>query len=376
MSTDLHTTGSPVWEVLVAARVELALHSLNNEGNVGNSIRAREVTLPANRQGARVSIRDAISGDMLKHIHARHLHRIAALHSPAELPLCEACINLHPERAARLRPRSKKSGDQHARFLHESIGRCVLCDIHGFMPPGMLGRRSTLNFAWAVSLTDLCTQHHTHARHEISAAARADSSEAPEKKPHEEAGYEPYEADEENEDAEEETQDTQQVFTRPTRSGQYAVACLFETWRVGIEHNLKDSGPLAVCIPEDARKRRAAAALQALRDTLLSPRGAMMATRMPHMGSIEGVLLASHGPALPILSPLDDGYLDAAARLAENIGGIEVFPFSSRQEAARQFAVVIDAIMRGGVGKPRGDMVHHPPRGDRTGAAQAPTDDA
>ncbi len=77
---------TPVFTFLDCSPGHINLHSLNNEGGEGNQIQTRIVTI-VDADGRLHSV-NAISGDMLKHIQAEHLYRIARI---SELPLCQAC---------------------------------------------------------------------------------------------------------------------------------------------------------------------------------------------------------------------------------------------------------------------------------------------
>src|SRR6266851_1906879 len=69
---------SVIYTLSLCGRIILDLHDLNNEGTEGNQQMTRMVWVVANNQGGPVLCNvNAISGDMLKHIQAEHLHRLA-----------------------------------------------------------------------------------------------------------------------------------------------------------------------------------------------------------------------------------------------------------------------------------------------------------
>src|SRR5271157_4467732 len=68
----------------IAARATLNLHSLNNEGGEGNQIQTRMVDV-VDESGTMHTV-NAISGDMMRHVVAEHLLRIALSRG---LPLSE-----------------------------------------------------------------------------------------------------------------------------------------------------------------------------------------------------------------------------------------------------------------------------------------------
>ena len=76
-----------LYSLSLCARATLDMHSLNNEGGEGNQIQTRMVDI-VGADGRLYNV-NAISGDMLKHIQAEHLYRIAR--NGHDLPLCAAC---------------------------------------------------------------------------------------------------------------------------------------------------------------------------------------------------------------------------------------------------------------------------------------------
>lgn len=301
-----------VWEVGLLARVTWLFHSLNNEGSVGTSVRPRRLLMPT--QGG-YEERDGISGEMLKHTHASFVHYLAV--SESELPLCEGCRFLHPQRTAfRESPAS----------AFAAVGRCVLCDLHGFLVPGgTVHRDSVVQFGWAVSLQAARPQSHQHARHDpFRGATRAQGEPA-----------------------------TQMTYSRPTRSGTYALASLLQLWRIGVDILAEggETGDTYRHLPEPIRRRRARAALVALRAMLLRAEGAMVATRLPHPTGVSGVLVVSLGPPVPMVSPLADGFEETLAALAD--GQLEVHPFRGATELDEAFRAAVQAVETRGVGLPR-----------------------
>src|SRR4028118_147235 len=69
-------TQFPVYSISVSGLLAWQLHALNNEGNEGNqSLTRRYYIIDKNDPGPQYV--NGISGDMLKHIQAEHLDRIA-----------------------------------------------------------------------------------------------------------------------------------------------------------------------------------------------------------------------------------------------------------------------------------------------------------
>jgi CRISPR-associated protein Cst2 len=334
---------APIWEVAFLGRADLLFHSLNNEGSVGTSMRPRRLLMPV---GDKLEERDGISGEMLKHGHVAYMHYLAV--SEDRLPLCKGCRFLHPQRAAY--QEGPHSEAPHSAY--DAISRCAICDVHGFLVPGTeIHRDAAVQFAWAVSVTEAKPQSHQHARHD----------------PFRGAG---------------EGEAVQMPYQRPTRSGTYAVPCLLQLWRIGVDLLSEDASGFRA-ITDDQRTERAVAAIRALKALLLRPDGAMIATRLPHVTGVRGVLLVSSGPPLPMISPLNDGFIGVAEKIAGkgDISGIEVFRFNDSAELAERFDEVMGRIRDTGVGKPTlhsagdapGERGSEPRRAERTASARATT---
>lgn len=297
-----------VWEVALLARVDLLLHSLNNEGSVGTSMRPRRLTVPT---ASGLEERDGVSGEMLKHGHAAFLHYLAV--SGDGLPLCEGCRFLHPQRAAYPSPTQELTA-------YQAIEKCVICDVHGFLIPGQnVHRETAIQFSWAVTTHGAVRQSHQHARHDPFRGRGEGNT-------------------------------VQMPYQRPTRSGTYALVTLVQLWRIGVDLLSSDGNGFRKISP-DQRKRRAEATVEALRSLLLRPDGAMVATRLPHLTGAHGVLLVSEGPPVPIISPLGDSFTHVARDLAEKVGA-RCYPFSSLEDMAQHFQAVLQEINQHGPGEP------------------------
>ena len=82
-----------IYSISLSAQLTLDMHSLNNEGGEGNQIQTRMVNIVDGN--GRLQNVNAISGDMIKHILAEHLHRIATANG---LPLCAGCKTFNANR--------------------------------------------------------------------------------------------------------------------------------------------------------------------------------------------------------------------------------------------------------------------------------------
>ena len=66
---------SGISSISISGRITLDMHSLNNEGNEGNQVLTRQVTI-IDQSGKPATV-TAVSGDMMKHIMCEHFWRIA-----------------------------------------------------------------------------------------------------------------------------------------------------------------------------------------------------------------------------------------------------------------------------------------------------------
>jgi CRISPR-associated protein Cst2 len=118
------TSQSPqgVFEIAILARVKWNLHSLNNEGTIGNVTEPRTIVL---WDGTKT---DGVSGEMMKHIHAYWTWLQAKKENPS---LCSACQSFQPQRADAARQGLNQKDN--AQAMSSAIERCILCDLHGFL---------------------------------------------------------------------------------------------------------------------------------------------------------------------------------------------------------------------------------------------------
>lgn len=269
-----------IFELAILGRVEWNLHSLNNEGTIGSVTEPRTVVLSDGTKA------DAVSGEMMKHVHAFWTW-LQAQNDPG-VPLCAACQRFQPQRADADRSRLSSNN---AQAFKEVLERCALCDLHGFLvqqPP--INRQSTVEFGWVVGLPGSThREFHSHARHAVA-----------------ERG------------AERETEEVavQMVYHRPTRSGIYALVTLYQPWRIGL-----NEVDYTYALQDSDRQTRYGLALRAYEWTLKRPDGAMTTTRFPHIERVEGIVLISRQPVpVPMLSPLREDYREKLEILAQKQG--------------------------------------------------------
>jgi len=297
-----------IYEIGIVGRVTWNLHSLNNEGTIGNVVEPRTLKLADNTTA------DGISGEMLKHIHAAKLWELEA----SKDRFCVICQKMEPMRADDPRRGIRNSSKLPAEAMEMAISGCSLCDLHGFLVQRKptVARQSVVEFGWAVSVPDLWQREiHTHARHSVH---RGEESRAKNTQSDDEAEREDEGEESENEGAKEEQQASpererrQMTYNRPTRSGVYAVVSVFQPWRIGL--NTVD-----YTYPSDLnRQERYKLALQAYEAMFLRTDGAMTSTRLPHLHDFEGALVVSStNYPVPVVSPLKPNYKAELKSLAE-----------------------------------------------------------
>ncbi|MCS7173481.1 MAG: DevR family CRISPR-associated autoregulator [Armatimonadetes bacterium] len=276
-----------VFEIAILARVTWNLHSLNNEGSIGNVTEPRTVML---WDGTKT---DGVSGEMMKHIHAYWTWLQA---KTKNLALCPACRTFQPQRADAAR--QELNQNDNAQAMGTAITRCVLCDLHGFLVQRpTIHRQSTVEFGWIVGVPGKFYRDiHVHARHAVAERGVADKTEE---------GGEEEEAQQQATDEAKGTEvAAQMLYHRPTRSGVYALVTLFQPWRIGL-----NEVNYTYVLAADEQKRRFKVALTAYEWALKRPDGAMTTTRFPHILGIEGIVLISRQPVpVPMLSPLKEDY--------------------------------------------------------------------
>jgi CRISPR-associated protein Cst2 len=298
-SQEIPQSRQNVFEIAILSRVKWNLHSLNNEGTIGNVTEPRTIVL---WDGTKT---DGVSGEMMKHIHAYWTWLNA---NTENLPLCSACQLFQPQRADAA-PQGLDRNDN-SQAMSTAITRCVLCDLHGFLVQRpTIHRQSVVEFGWIVGIPGKINRDiHVHARHAV--AERGVSAEGAGEVSEEQSQEQAIEEEERTEVA------AQMVYHRPTRSGVYALVTLFQPWRIGLnEVNYR------YVLTDIERTRRYRLALTAYEWTLNRPDGAMTSTRFPHIEGIEGIVLISRqAMPVPMLSPLREDYREKLETLATSQG--------------------------------------------------------
>ena len=294
--------------ISIAARVVLDLHALNNEGSESNRLLTRQVGIvttghdESGEAGYQRAVVNAISGDMLKHIFADYFRHIAL---DRGLPLCEACKALDPARMMGNPDfveyiKKKPPVDE---VITRLIG-CALDDVCGIMITGegtSVKRKSAVEFGWMIGLPGITeVQEFIHARHAITRLTRTKATK---------------DSDQEEKDkaAQEKAANTgQMIFNRPASSGVYAFVAHLDACAIGFNDAKQE-----YMIDTAQRQARLQAALLALAQTLLQPKGALTSTQMPHVVDMQGyVSLSSRAATAPLSSPLRDDFVEQAQKVA------------------------------------------------------------
>lgn len=294
-----------IYEIAILGRVIWNLHSLNNEGTVGNVTEPRSVKIidPNNRE---LVTTDGISGEMLKHIHSQFLWEISD-----KKELCEGCKKLEPERG--FKDKGVRDKNDFKSASSEAIRKCVICDLHGFLfPEGKItgSRDSLIQFGWVVGKGEIARDIHTHARHAVGEKSRETKEEI----------------------------STQMVYHRPTRSGVYILISTFQPWKIGFN-------PVVMDYEKVNREQRYQLALKAYQAMFLRTDGAMTATRFPHTEGFEGMIVASKTNfPTPVISPLKDSYKEEIREINEKLGGIfDLLEFKNLTEFIDRINSLLDA---------------------------------
>ncbi len=314
-----------IYNLSIAAKATLNLHSLNNEGGEGNQTQTRMVNIVDGT--GRLHNVNAISGDMLKHMQAEHLYRISR---DQGLPLCAACEIFDANRMSAVPEfqqwvkQAKEKKPTPVQVVNRLLS-CTLDDVEGnLVTEGnqSVPRKSVVEFGWAVGIPDfVTTDQYFHVKYD------PDRREIPADKQDRSGNL------------------GQAIFHRPASSGQYAIICNIEAHRIGY-NDISQRYEIEVV----GRKRRLAALLESMLYTFVQPTGAMRNTQNPHVVDVEGTLSYSTGPApAPLVSPINHDFASQTQQIADALNGIhagriEVKQFKSLVELAQAIqSLLIDA---------------------------------
>ena len=299
-----------VYSVSISGKLSWQLHALNNEGNEGNQSLTRRYYIIQKGMNEPEYV-NGISGDMLKHIQAEHLHRISL---EMDLPLSEGGKRFNPDRIGydldnELPIFTDKAADLSAKTA-QVLQRCAISDLEGFMVTEKKGqtlkRESVIEFGAIVGLPTLVkTQSYFHAKYGV---------------------------------------DNPTPYNVQVSSGLYATVAHLEAFRIGYNPHSFD-----YAIAPTQRKQRLDALLKSVLYTYLQPNGAKRNTHLPHPDFFEGVITVStrRCPA-PMVSPLEESYNRQIESLANTLnslngtGTIHCFPFETMAEFAQQIQILIE----------------------------------
>lgn len=350
---------TPLKSLSLACRVVIDMHALNNEGNESNRLMTRQVgivtpaTAADGSAGYERAVVNAISGDMNKHIFADAFRDIAL---DFGLPLNPYSQALDPARImADPAFNAYVTGEAKAKpQVHEVIDQlltCALTDVCGIMITAggqSIKRKSAVEFGWTIGLPEITqVQEFIHARHAITRLTRTKATRADEEAVKEQARKE--RADNLG----------QMIFNRPASSGVYAFVAHLEVGAIGFNDATQQypASVRSVLSEHDVvidRAARLRAALMALAQTVLHPKGALTSTQLPHVVEVEGFVSASaSAAAAPLISPLLDGYVERAqgtAQMLNRLHGADsvlVNAFQGGQELLGVLADLLDQVEPG-----------------------------
>lgn len=322
-------TQFPVYSISISGLLSWQLHALNNEGNEGNQSLTRRYYILQKGMNEPEYV-NGISGDMMKHIQAEHLHRVAI---ESGLSLSEGGKRFDPDRVGYdfgteqmpiiplKKPKKKESQEKPEADkeklevdlianLNAVLTKCSISDLEGFMVTvkggKTLKRESVIEFGAVVGLPNsVKTQSYFHAKYGV---------------------------------------DNPTIYNVQINSGLYATVLNIEAFRIGYNPHSFD---YAVDLVE--RKKRLDALLKSVLYTYLQPNGAKRNTNLPHPDLFEGTIAVSTSrcPA-PILSALDHDYqaqIQEIAATLNKINGadtIRLFKFDSMASFAKQIQTLIE----------------------------------
>lgn len=332
-----------VYEIAILGRVTWDLHSLNNEGTVGNVTEPRTLVLA---DGTKT---DGVSGEMLKHIHAGYVWKLENDKSK----FCDVCRNFWPEKAD-----SSVKGKKNAQEVVQTALSCELCDVHGFLVQRpATSRESTIEFGWAVGIPQIRRTIHVHSRHALHEASLAVEEQRDrgewenEKCSDKECNTSPDESKLykmrgkwycEEHVPEPPERPPQMIYHRPTRSGTYGIVSVFQPWRIGL-NNVNFNYDVG----DDERKHRYELVLKAYQAMFMRPEGAMTSTRLPHTEGFEGLIVVSNSNLpVPVISPLKDNYVNQVEEIIKNLdrNDVDVKKFKDLSEFVKEMKSLLGEV--------------------------------
>ena len=316
-----------LYSLSICGRLTLNLHSLNNEGGEGNQTLTRQVNVVANDDNGLPKLHsvNAISGDMIKHIQAEHLHRICVAEG---LDLCGGCRTFSANRINDDKDFFKNLGKEkgNVEVINRLLPACTMDDLLGILiTQGNRSnpRKSVAEYGWIVALPELSrTESYFHVKYDPQRRSTQESAEQAEG-----------------------ANVGQAIFHRPANSGVYAVVANYELWRIGYndvacEYVIDDN-------EKNGRTGRARALLKSVLYAFLQPNGAQRNTQNPHIVDFQGVISHTNAPVpAPTISPINPAYSaqikDIKAALNPVVdNAIEIEEFESLKEFSEIMARLV-----------------------------------
>ncbi len=269
-----------IYELSINVLVSWQAHSLSTIGSKGSNR-----LFPRRQLLADKTETDAISGNITKHHHAA---LVAEYFAADGSPLCPACRVGDGRRAAALIDRP----DYQDLSLERIVRECALCDSHGFLVTaknadneGGTGVRMKINKDTLIEFTYALALPNRHAETEQLHTRVGTSKD-----------------------------EGQMLMKIPTRSGEYALCVRYRCVGIGADTHrwilfVKD---------HQLRRNRHRAILRALRDSLVSPDGALVATMLPHLTGLQGVItVRTDVGRSPLYSALESDFVTRLSSMVD-----------------------------------------------------------
>jgi len=314
---------TPIYSLSLSAQAILDMHSLNNEGGEGNQIQTRMVNI-VDVAGKLHNV-NAISGDMLKHIQAEHLFRIAS----GSLPLCAGCRKFNANRISAdpaYETYVTDPNNSYANSTDRLLQTCAIDDLEGNLITSgkqSLPRKSVVEFGWIVALPESSSTdsyfHVKYANERGESRRAADSAEGARG-----------------------ANLGQAIFHRPASSGIYAIVGTMEMARIGFNDIAQ-----TYAIDDAQRLSRYKALMESLLYTFVQMNGAMRNTQHPHLVDFMGVLgVSSQVMPAPTLSPLNPAYEEQLTMVAASLNRIRPSAISLRHFASlAEFSAIMAELL-------------------------------
>ena len=308
----------PIYDLSLNVRVSWQAHSLSTAGSNGSN-----KMMPRRQLLADGTETDACSGAIAKHHHAALL---AQYFQAAGVPLCSACLRRDSRRAAALVELTAYKG----MTIEQILTQCGLCDAHGFLVTAKnagkdgqdtrqrLSKDSLIDYSFALALPG------RHAETVQLTTRMGDSKD-----------------------------EGQMLMKMTVRSGEYALAVRYFGVGVGMDtHKWR-----LVVTDAQQRLQRHQAILSTLRDTLLSPDGAMTAAMLPHLTGLHGVLvIRSNVGRAPSYSALQDDFVTRLQAMESETCHVKPF------ETVDAFYTLMEGLIHGSYPFLPPPDSHQPPR--------------